>query len=94
MDIYYLWQPSLQAGQPAMLHGYQVYIDEGMPNMATGVTPIAFGDFKRGYAIIDRTRLRVLRDDFTNKPYVHFYSVKRVSGLLVDSNAIRVLKMA
>lgn len=56
--------------------------------------PIAFGNFKRGYLITDRTGVRILRDPFTNKPYVHFYSTKRVGGGLVDSNAIKLLKCA
>jgi len=90
----YLWQPSLQVGQPSMLLGFPVYLDESMPSVATGTVPIAFGDFRQGYRIIDRTPLQVLRDDLTNKPYVHFYSTKRVSGMLTDSNAIRLFKMA
>lgn len=90
----YLWQPSLQVGQPAMLLGFPVYLDESMPSIAADTVPVALGDFKQGYRIIDRTPLQVLRDSLTNKPYVHFYSTKRVSGMLIDSNAIRLFKMA
>jgi HK97 family phage major capsid protein len=89
----YVWQPSLIAGQPTMLNGFPVYFDESMPDVASGSVPIAFGDFKAGYRIVDRTPLRVLRDNLTNKPYVHFYSTKRISGMIVDSCAIRLLKM-
>ena len=81
------------AGQPTMLNGFPVHFDESMPDIAAGSVPIAFGDFKAGYRIIDRTPLRVLRDNLTNKPYVHFYSTKRVSGMIVDSCAIRLLKI-
>ncbi len=52
---------------------------------------MAFGDFKRGYLIVDRMGVRVLRDPFTNKPYVQFYTTKRVGGMVVDSEAIKVL---
>lgn len=92
-DGNYLWQPGLQAGQPPLLLGYPVHIEESMPDIASGAVPVAFGNFKLGYRIIDRTPLNVLRDSYTNKPYVHFYSTKRVSGMLVDSSAIILLKM-
>lgn len=90
----YLWAPGLQAGQPDRLLGYPVEIDEGMPNVAANAYPIAFGDFKRGYMIVDRIGVRILRDPYTNRPYVHFYSTKRVGGGLLDSNAIKLLKCA
>ena len=56
--------------------------------------PLAFGDFRRGYLIVDRTGVRVLRDPFTNKPYVHFYTTKRVGGGLLNPEMLRVLRMA
>lgn len=90
----YIWQRNLAAGQPATLLGYPVEIDENMPDMAAGAIPIAFGDFKRGYVINDRTGVRILRDPYTNKPYVHFYATKRVGGGLRDPKAFRFLKMA
>ena len=55
---------------------------------------MAFGDFQRGYLIVDRMGIRVLRDAYTNKPFVHFYTTKRVGGGVIDPNAIRILKMA
>jgi HK97 family phage major capsid protein len=88
----YIWQPSLQAGQPAAIAGYKVMIDEAMPDIAAGAVAVMFGDFKAGYMIVDRTPLRVLRDNYTNKPYTHFYCTKRVSGMVVDTCAIRLLK--
>ena len=54
----------------------------------------AFGDFLRGYLIVDRTGVRVLRDPFTNKPYVHFYTTKRVGGGVQNFEAIKLLKIA
>jgi len=89
----YLWQQSLSADQPAMLLGQRLEIDENMPNIAAEAVPVMFGNFAQGYRIIDRTPLRVLRDEFTLKPFVQFYSTKRVSGIVHDSKAIRLLKM-
>lgn len=93
-DGNFIWQRNLAAGQPSTLLGYPVEIDENMPNMVADAIPVAFGDFKRGYVINDRTGVRVLRDPYTNKPYVHFYTTKRVGGGVRDPNAIRVMKMA
>lgn len=93
-DGNYVWQRNLAAGQPSTLMGYPVEIDENMPDLAAGALPIAFGDFKRGYVINDRTGVRILRDPYTNKPYVNFYATKRVGGGVRDPKAIRVIKMA
>jgi len=90
----YLWQPSTQAGQPASLLGYGVTENEDMADIATGVVSVMFGNYKRGYTIVDRMGTRTLRDPFTNKPYVHFYTTKRVGGMLVDSEAIKLLQQA
>jgi HK97 family phage major capsid protein len=89
-----LWQPGLQAGQPSQLLGYPVTEAEDMPVKAANSLSVAFGDFKRGYLIVDRIGTRVLRDPFTNKPYVGFYVTKRLGGCVVDSQAIKFLKFA
>lgn len=93
-DNNYLWQPSYVAGQPATIIGYPVTEMPGMPNLAANALPIAFGDFRRGYLIVDRVGVRVLRDPFTNKPYVHFYTTKRVGGGVQNPETMKVLKMA
>lgn len=90
----YLWQPSIQVGQPATLLGYPITDDDNMPDIGAGKFPVAFGDFLRGYLIVDRTGVRVLRDPFTNKPYVHFYTTKRVGGGVQNFEAIKLLKIA
>lgn len=92
-DGNYLWQPTFVAGQPATVAGYPVTEMPGMPDIAASATPIAFGDFSRGYLIVDRTGVRVLRDPYTNKPYVMFYTTKRVGGGVNDPQAIKVLQM-
>lgn len=90
----YLWQPSAQAGQPATFHGYGLAEDENMPDVAANSLPILFGDFKRGYLIIDRMGVRVLRDPYTKKPYVLFYTTKRVGGGVQNPECLRALKVA
>lgn len=90
----YLWRPGLEAGAPGVLLGYRYEEDEAMPDIAADSIPLAFGDFKRGYTIADVRGTRVLRDPFTNKPFVHFYTTKRVGGGLMDSLAIKLLKIA
>ena len=92
-DGAFLWQPGLVAGQPDRLLGYPVVEAEDMPDVATGAFPIAFGNFRAGYLIAERTATQVLRDPFTNKPFVHFYATKRVGGQVLDSAAIKLLKI-
>lgn len=87
----FLWQPSMQAGQPATLMGYPLTEDANMPDVAAGARPIAFGDFRRGYLIIDRTGIRVLRDPYSNKPYIMFYTTRRVGGGVQDPTVLRFL---
>lgn len=93
-DGNYLWQPSTQAGEPARLLGYPVTEAEDMPDIDVGSPSIAFGDFRRGYLIVDRVGVRVLRDPYSAKPYVLFYTTKRVGGGVQDFDAIKVLKFS
>ena len=91
----YIWQPGLQVGQPSLLSGFAVAENEQMPDIgdSSGKAPIAFGNFKRGFYIFDRIGIRMLRDPYTKKPFVGFYTTKRVGSMLNDSNAIKVLTM-
>ena len=90
----YLWQPPAAAGQAATLMGFPVVEAEDMPNIATDSYSLAFGDFRRGYLVVDRAGLRVLRDPYSAKPYVLFYTTKRVGGGVQDFDAIKLLKFA
>lgn len=91
----YLWQPSIQdSGLGIRLLGFGVEEMEDMPAKAANSLSIAFGNFKRGYTIVDRVGSRMLRDPFSNKPYVGFYTTKRVGGMVVNSEAIKVVKFA
>ncbi|HUD52520.1 phage major capsid protein [Parvibaculum sp.] len=88
----YLWQPGLAAGAPPTLLNYPVTEAEDMPSIASDATAIAFGDFKRGYLIVDRLGVRVLRDPYSAKPYVLFYTTKRVGGGVQNFEALKLLK--
>jgi HK97 family phage major capsid protein len=74
--------------------GFGLVEAEDMPDIATDSIPIAFGDFARGYLIVDRIGIRVLRDPYSAKPYVLFYTTKRVGGGVQDFDAIKLLKFA
>jgi len=91
---HYLWQPPAAVGQPATLMGFPVVEAEDMPTIGAGSLSIAFGDFRRGYLVVDRAGVRVLRDPYSAKPYVLFYTTKRVGGGVQDFNAIKLLKFA
>jgi len=91
-DGNYIWQPSTEAGQPSTLLGYPLAEVEDMPDVASEGAVMAFGDFRRGYLIVDRQGIRVLRDPYSAKPYVLFYTTKRVGGGVQDFNAIKLLK--
>jgi HK97 family phage major capsid protein len=92
-DGAFVWQPGLAEGQPNRLFGYPVIEAEDMPDVAGGAFPIAFGNFTNGYLIAENGATRVLRDPFTNKPFVHFYANRRIGGKVLDSNAIKLLKI-
>jgi HK97 family phage major capsid protein len=92
-DGAFLWQPGLTQGQPDRLLGYPVVEAEDMPDVAAGNLPIAFGNFNVGYLIAERNATKILRDPYTNKPYVQFYATKRVGGQVMDSDAIKLLKI-
>ncbi len=93
-DGAFLWQPGLAAGQPATLLGYPVVEAEDMPDIAANALSIAFGNFKAGYLIAERGETQVLRDPYSNKPFVHFYATKRVGGMVSNSEAIKLLKFS
>lgn len=93
-DGAFLWQPGLVEGQPDRLLGYPVIEVEDMPDVAANQFPIAFGNFKAGYLIAERRQTSILRDPYTNKPYVQFYATRRVGGQVMDSDAIKLLRIA
>jgi HK97 family phage major capsid protein len=90
-DGTYLWQPSAKPGAASTLISFPVAESEDMPDIAAGSHAVAFGDFRRGYLIVDRVGIRVLRDPYSAKPYVLFYTTKRVGGGVQDFEAIKLL---
>ena len=90
----YLWQPPVTAGARASLMGFALLDAEDMPDVAADSLSIGFGDFNRGYLVVDRAGVSVLRDPYTAKPYVLFYTTKRVGGGVQDFDAIKLLKFA
>ena len=93
-DGAFIWQPGLIAGQADTLLGYPVVEAEDMPDIGANSLSIAFGNFKAGYLIAERAETTILRDPFTNKPYVHFYANKRLGGAVSNSEAIKLMKFA
>ncbi len=87
----YMWVPAVRSGENPTLFGHEVASNGNFPLIGAGALPLAFGDFKKAYMIIDRLGTSVLRDPYTNKPFVQFYGTKRVGSMLVDSEAIKVV---
>ncbi|MCT8001260.1 phage major capsid protein [Sphingomonas sanguinis] len=93
-DGQFLWAPGLAAGQPATLLGYPVVEAEDMPDVAADACAIAFGNFQAGYLITERPETAILRDPYSNKPFVTFYATRRVGGCVSDSEAIKLMKFS
>nr|WP_321463373.1 phage major capsid protein [uncultured Cohaesibacter sp.] len=93
-DGNYLWQPPAAIGAKASLLNYAITEAEDMPDIDADACAIAFGDFKRGYLIVDRLGLSILRDPYSSKPYVLFYVTKRVGGGVQDYDAIKLLQFS
>lgn len=93
-DGNYLWQPAATADGRARFMGFDLVEAEDMPNIAANSLSVAFGDFRRGYLIVDRQGVSVLRDPFSSKPYVLFYTTKRVGGGIADYDAIKLLRFS
>jgi HK97 family phage major capsid protein len=90
----YLWQPSLSANQPETFLGYGIVEAEDMPAVGAGNFPLAFGDFREGYLIVDRVGMRMTRDEITLPGFVTWYIRKRVGGRLRNTEAIKLLRIS
>lgn len=87
-----LWTPDMRAGETDRLLGYPVTEMVDMPDIAADSYSLGFGDFRRGYTIVDRVGIRVLRDPYTSKPYIKFYTTKRVGGDVTHFEAYKLMK--
>jgi len=88
----YVYNPVTAPGVEDTLLGYPIVEAEDMPVLAANSYSVAFGNFKQAYLIVDRVGTRVIRDPFSNKPYVGFYTTKRLGGGLLNSEAIKLIK--
>lgn len=93
-DGNYLWQMDFQNFNAVTLLGFPITRAEDMPAIAANSLSIAFGNFARAYKIVDRTGIRILRDPYTNKPYVGFYTTKRVGGDVINFEAVKLVRFA
>ncbi len=90
----YLWEPGLALGEPQTLLGHPIGRMEDMPAVANDSLSIAFGNFKQAYTIVDRAGFRVLRDPYSAKPFVLFYTTKRTGGDVSNFEAMVLQKMS
>jgi HK97 family phage major capsid protein len=93
-DGAFIWQPGLGPDQPQTLLGYRVVEADAMPDVAADSLSIAFGNFEAGYLIAQRRETMVLKDPYSNKPFVHFYATRRVGGAVLDSRAIKLMRFS
>jgi len=93
-DGAYVWQPGIQAGQPATILGFPTASFEDMPDPATGSLSIAVGDMRQAYQIVDRVGIRMLRDPYTSKPKIMFYATKRTGGDMINGEAIKLVEFS
>lgn len=93
-DGNYLWLPNMTANQPASLLGYAVSEFEDFPAIGADSYSIGFGDFREAYQIVDRQGIRTLRDPYTNKPFIRFYTTRRVGGGALQFDCVKFLKFS
>ena len=90
----YLMNPMMmKEGTDRILLKKPFVIFSDMADVAAAALPLAYGDFRKGYTIVDRIGIRILRDPYSNKPYVQYYSTKRVGGAVSNFEAFKILVM-
>jgi HK97 family phage major capsid protein len=90
----FIWRQGLQAGEASTLLGYPVVEVDAMPDIAANSLSIGFGQFRSAYVIAERGETAVLRNPYSNKPFVHFYATRRVGGALVNSEALKLMRFS
>lgn len=92
----YLWSPNLGLNSPPTILERPYVEATDMPNVEAGAFPVAFGDFKRGYKIVDRVAISITRDPYTQagSGKIRFAARKRVGGQVVLPEAIQLLEIA
>lgn len=89
----FIWQQSMSESLKQTIFGVPVVCCSEMPSIEKKGLVIAIGDFKSAYKIVDRSGINIMRDPYTDKPFVKFYSVKRVGGDIVNPAAIKLVKL-
>lgn len=90
----FIWKPGLLEGQASTLLGYPVIEVDAMPDIGANSLSIGFGQFRSAYVVAERGETAVLRDPYSNKPFVHFYATRRVGGALVNSEALKLMRFS
>lgn len=90
-DGQYIWRPGITEGQPSTLLGLPLRMSTSMPTVAANALAGALGDWREAYQIVDRQGITVQRDPYTKKPFVEFYTRRRVGGDVVNFQAIKIL---
>jgi HK97 family phage major capsid protein len=90
----YLWQPSMQQGQPERLLGFEIFTWEEMNNPVNDGFCMGFGDFRRGYLLVSRTELAITPDQVTNPGYIRFYVRRRYGGIPLNNDAVKFLRVS
>lgn len=91
----YLWQPSIQVGQPDRLLGYEIFTWEDMADVGSAnALPVAFGNWNRAYLLAYRNQMLMNTDQVTNPGYIRFYIRRRWAGIPKNNDAVKFLKQA
>lgn len=93
-DGQYIWRPGLQAGQPSVILGVPLRMSTTVPTVASDALAVVLADWAEAYTIVDRQGISVLRDPYTVKPLVEFYTRKRVGGDVANFQAIKIGKVS
>ena len=88
----FIWQQSLSESLKQTIFGIPIICSPNMPSIKADSLAIAIADFKSAYKIVDRSGINLMRDPYTDKPFVKFYSVKRVGGDVINQAAIKFAK--
>jgi HK97 family phage major capsid protein len=90
----FIWKPGLLEGQSSTLLGYPIVEVDAMPDIGANSLSIGFGQFRSAYVVAERGETAVLRDPYSNKPFVQFYATRRVGGALVNSEALKLMRFS
>ena len=88
----YIWTPGALFGGKDIIFGTPIYASSEMTT-ANG-DAVIYGNLRKGYQIVDRADIKIQRDPYSSKPFVIYYATKRVGGDVIDTNAIKVLKLS